>query len=125
MFTSSWVYLIISGFVHVALKTSRTYPRSSAVLGIGAASLADIFEPHERGTKLGVYYIAPLLVRSAFAVPSYESNHSIGSRARPDLWRSTDAEVRLACAILVSSHDRRYKFAVFLTVLQRHVPSRA
>ncbi|KJA18906.1 hypothetical protein HYPSUDRAFT_144354 [Hypholoma sublateritium FD-334 SS-4] len=34
---------------------------SSAVVSIGAATLADIFEPSERGTKMGVYYIAPLL----------------------------------------------------------------
>lgn len=30
-------------------------------MGVGAATLADIFEPHERGTKMGIYYIAPLL----------------------------------------------------------------
>ncbi|KIK00047.1 hypothetical protein K443DRAFT_132841 [Laccaria amethystina LaAM-08-1] len=34
---------------------------SSAVIAIGAATLADIFEPAERGTKMGVYYMAPLL----------------------------------------------------------------
>ncbi|KAF5315382.1 hypothetical protein D9619_007469 [Psilocybe cf. subviscida] len=34
---------------------------SSAVSAIGSASLADIFEPAERGTKMGLYYIAPLL----------------------------------------------------------------
>lgn len=34
---------------------------SSAVHAIGAATLADIFEPAERGTKMGIYYIAPLL----------------------------------------------------------------
>jgi len=34
---------------------------SSAVLVIGAATLADIYEPHERGTMMGVYYSAPLL----------------------------------------------------------------
>ncbi|KAF7300252.1 PAN2-PAN3 deadenylation complex subunit PAN3 [Mycena kentingensis (nom. inval.)] len=34
---------------------------SSAVMAIGAATLADIFDPVERGTKMGVYYIAPLL----------------------------------------------------------------
>ncbi|KAJ6596538.1 MFS general substrate transporter [Mycena sp. CBHHK59/15] len=34
---------------------------SSVVLTIGAASLADIFEPSERGTKMGIYYAAPLL----------------------------------------------------------------
>lgn len=35
--------------------------RASAVLSIGAATLADIYEPHERGTMMGVYYAAPLL----------------------------------------------------------------
>ncbi|KAJ7058233.1 vacuolar DHA amino acid exporter [Mycena amicta] len=34
---------------------------SSAVMSIGAATLADIFDPVERGTKMGVYYLAPLL----------------------------------------------------------------
>ncbi|KAF9032765.1 major facilitator superfamily domain-containing protein [Panaeolus papilionaceus] len=34
---------------------------SSAVMSIGAASLADIFDPVERGRKMGIYYIAPLL----------------------------------------------------------------
>ncbi|KAE9402297.1 MFS general substrate transporter [Gymnopus androsaceus JB14] len=34
---------------------------SSAVVSIGAATLADIFDPVERGTKMGIYYIAPLL----------------------------------------------------------------
>ena len=30
-------------------------------MAIGAATLADIFEPFERGTKLGIYYAAPLI----------------------------------------------------------------
>jgi multidrug resistance protein len=34
---------------------------SSAVLAIGAATLADIYDPHERGTKMGIYYAAPVL----------------------------------------------------------------
>ncbi|KAJ3510410.1 hypothetical protein NLJ89_g4692 [Agrocybe chaxingu] len=34
---------------------------SSAVMSIGAATLADIFEPEVRGTKMGIFYIAPLL----------------------------------------------------------------
>ena len=31
------------------------------MLSIGAATLADIYEPHERGTMMGIYYAAPLL----------------------------------------------------------------
>ncbi|KAL4080850.1 vacuolar DHA amino acid exporter [Scleroderma citrinum] len=34
---------------------------SSAVLTIGAATLADIYDPHQRGTMMGIYYVAPLL----------------------------------------------------------------
>ncbi|KAI0049392.1 MFS general substrate transporter [Auriscalpium vulgare] len=34
---------------------------SSAVMSIGAATLADIYDPSERGTMMGVYYAAPLL----------------------------------------------------------------
>ncbi|KAJ7631885.1 vacuolar DHA amino acid exporter [Mycena polygramma] len=34
---------------------------SSAVMAIGAATLADVFDPRERGTKMGIYYMAPLL----------------------------------------------------------------
>lgn len=41
--------------------TLRTGPRSSSVLSIGAATLADIYEPHERGTMMGIYISAPLL----------------------------------------------------------------
>ncbi|KAG6377212.1 major facilitator superfamily domain-containing protein [Boletus reticuloceps] len=35
--------------------------RSSAALTISAATLADIYETHERGTMMGIYYAAPLL----------------------------------------------------------------
>ena len=34
---------------------------SSAVLTIGSATLADIYDPAERGAKMGIYYAAPLL----------------------------------------------------------------
>ncbi|ORX90394.1 MFS general substrate transporter [Basidiobolus meristosporus CBS 931.73] len=34
---------------------------SSAVLAIGAGTISDIFEPSERGTAFGLYYLGPLL----------------------------------------------------------------
>ncbi|KAI0770404.1 MFS general substrate transporter [Fomes fomentarius] len=34
---------------------------SSAVIALGAATLADIYEPAQRGTMMGIYYSAPLL----------------------------------------------------------------
>lgn len=39
------------------MKTQPPHPYStSAILSIGAATLADIYEPHERGTMMGIYY---------------------------------------------------------------------
>lgn len=35
--------------------------RSSAAITISAAALADIYETHERGTMMGIFYAAPLL----------------------------------------------------------------
>ena len=34
---------------------------SSAPLSLGAGSLADVYEPSERGQKLGLFYAFPLL----------------------------------------------------------------
>ncbi|KAJ7579252.1 major facilitator superfamily domain-containing protein [Mycena floridula] len=34
---------------------------SSAVMALGAGTLADVFDTHERGAKLGIYYGAPLV----------------------------------------------------------------
>ncbi|CCL99471.1 uncharacterized protein FIBRA_01489 [Fibroporia radiculosa] len=34
---------------------------SSAVISIGAATLADMYDPADRGTMMGIYYCAPLL----------------------------------------------------------------
>ncbi|GAA5995422.1 uncharacterized protein JCM10292_005162 [Rhodotorula paludigena] len=34
---------------------------SAAVLGLGAGTLADMYDTHERGTKLGIFYAAPLI----------------------------------------------------------------
>ena len=49
-------------FAHmIAGASNSSLRRSSAVLAIGAATLADIFDSHERGSKMGLYYSAPLL----------------------------------------------------------------
>ncbi|KAI0345658.1 vacuolar DHA amino acid exporter [Trametopsis cervina] len=34
---------------------------TSAIMSLGAATLADIYDPHERGTMMGIYYCAPLI----------------------------------------------------------------
>lgn len=47
--------------VFYALIHSVFLLSSSAVMAIAVGTLADIYEPCERGTKMGIYYSAPLL----------------------------------------------------------------
>ncbi|KZT51486.1 MFS general substrate transporter [Calocera cornea HHB12733] len=55
---------------------------ASAVLSIGAGTLADIFEPRERGSMLGIYYAAPLLGPSLGPLLGGALTEGLG-------WRST------------------------------------
>ncbi|KAG2127146.1 MFS general substrate transporter [Suillus bovinus] len=54
---------------------------ASAVITIGAATLADIYEPHERGTMMGVYYSAPLLGPSLGPIIGGALTQGLGWRA--------------------------------------------
>ena len=51
----------MGSFLSNSGRTPHSANSTSSVMAIGAASLADIFEPFERGTKLGIYYAAPLI----------------------------------------------------------------
>src|ERR1700733_6807568 len=58
--SSSWVDISSSTFsLHASDLWALT--RSSAVIAIGTGTLADLYEPAERGSKIGLYYAAPLL----------------------------------------------------------------
>jgi MFS family permease len=54
---------------------------SSAIMSIAAATLADIYEPHERGAKMGIYYAAPLLGTSMGPFLGGVFTQTIGWRA--------------------------------------------
>ncbi|KAG1898226.1 major facilitator superfamily domain-containing protein [Suillus fuscotomentosus] len=54
---------------------------SSAVIAIGAATLADIYEPHQRGKMMGVFYSAPLLGPSLGPIIGGALTQGLGWRA--------------------------------------------
>lgn len=56
----------------------------SAVLSIGAGSLADIYASHERGRKLGIYYVRAIVL----FCPAL-SRQSDRAAAWSKLWYST------------------------------------
>ncbi|GAA5824803.1 hypothetical protein JCM11251_005352 [Rhodosporidiobolus azoricus] len=55
---------------------------SSAVLALGAGTLADMYDTHERGTKLGVFYACPLLGPAIGPIIG-------GGLVEADSWRGT------------------------------------
>jgi len=62
MFTVASIVVAISKSIGLVIGFRACQAAgSSAVIAIGAATLADVFDPHERGTKMGVFYMAPLL----------------------------------------------------------------
>lgn len=61
MYTSGRVSSSFYKFVVMSQTHRGLFNSSSAVLAIGAATLADIYDSHERGSKMGLYYSAPLL----------------------------------------------------------------
>ncbi|KAG2060689.1 MFS general substrate transporter [Suillus hirtellus] len=54
---------------------------SSAVIAIGAATLADVYEPHQRGKMMGVFYSAPLLGPSLGPIIGGALTQGLGWRA--------------------------------------------
>jgi MFS family permease len=60
-YSSSWVDISFSTFSLHGASDVWVLTRSSAVIAIGTGTLADLYEPAERGSKIGLYYSAPLL----------------------------------------------------------------
>ena len=58
---STWPFFSFHLSFHACHILTHHVHRSSAVMAIGAATLADIYDQAERGTMMGIYYAAPLL----------------------------------------------------------------
>ena len=56
--------MILRGHFHYTRSDLFSLTSSSAVISIGAGTLADIYEPAERGSKIGIFYAGPLLASS-------------------------------------------------------------
>ncbi|KAH9851171.1 major facilitator superfamily domain-containing protein [Lenzites betulinus] len=96
----------------------------SAVLSLGAATLADIYEPRERGTMMGIYYSGPLLGPSLGPILG-------GALTQAFSWRATFWFLAIfvgACFVLfVPFRDtyRRERSLVYQLALRRRVAQRS
>ncbi|KAH6911807.1 major facilitator superfamily domain-containing protein [Coprinopsis sp. MPI-PUGE-AT-0042] len=61
IFTIGAIMAAVSPSIGVVIASRCIQAAGCSIIAIGSATLADIYEPYERGTKMGVYYIAPLL----------------------------------------------------------------
>jgi MFS family permease len=113
-----------AGYVHClgiyqwALTASN---RSSAVFAIGAATLADIYDPVVRGSKFGVYYASPLLGPSLAPLVSGILTQAFG-------WRAVFWFLAIAASInfflflfLLKETFRRQRSLVFQTILKKRM----
>ncbi|KAF8436913.1 vacuolar DHA amino acid exporter [Boletus edulis BED1] len=94
---------------------------SSAVMAIAAATLADIYEPHERGAKMGMYYAAPLLGASMGPFLGGVFAQALGWRAV--FWFSliSGAIVLVALSILFKDSFRKERSLTYQNVLRRRL----
>ncbi|KAG1809824.1 MFS general substrate transporter [Suillus plorans] len=82
LFTLGSVIVAVSrtiGFV-ISMRVLQSIG-ASAVLTIGATTLADIYEPHQRGKMMGIYYSAPLVGPSLGSIIGGALTQGLGWRA--------------------------------------------
>ncbi|KAG2348443.1 vacuolar DHA amino acid exporter [Suillus weaverae] len=91
---------------------------SSALMSIAAATLADIYEPHERGTKMGIYYSAPLLGPALGPILGGVLTQGLGWRSV--FWFITICAgvVLLALVVLFKDTFRKERSLAYQNVLQ-------
>ncbi|KZP04105.1 MFS general substrate transporter [Athelia psychrophila] len=98
---------------------------SSAVMAIGAGTLADIFDPAERGTKFGLYYGAPLLGPSVGAILGGGLTQAFGWRAVFWFLVIFAGLNFLSFLFLFKDTFRRERSSTYQTVLKRRTLERA
>ncbi|KAK0204093.1 vacuolar DHA amino acid exporter [Desarmillaria ectypa] len=98
---------------------------SSAVMTIGTASLADIFDPVERGAKMGIYYISPLLGPSLG--PVFGGILTTGFSWRAPFWflAILAGTVFLCFLFFFKDTFRKERSFAYQTVLKRFLKERA
>ncbi|TFK31058.1 major facilitator superfamily domain-containing protein, partial [Crucibulum laeve] len=98
---------------------------SSAVLALGAATLADIFDPSERGAKMGVYYMAPLL--GPATGPIFGGVLTTGLNWRAIFWFLTIVSGTIFIAFVLFFKDtfRRERSLTYQTVLKERLRAKS
>ncbi|KAK7464981.1 hypothetical protein VKT23_006189 [Stygiomarasmius scandens] len=98
---------------------------SSAVSSIGAATLADIFDPEERGRKMGIYYIASLVGPSAGTFLGGILTSAFGWRGPFYFLAIISGVVLLSFILLFKDTFRRERSYTYQAILKKRLADRA
>lgn len=97
---------------------------SSAFLAISAATLADIYETHERGTMMGVFYAAPLLGPALGPIIGGLLSQGLNWRASFYFLLICGVIIFLSFLILFKDTYRCQRSLTYCSALQRRLASR-
>ncbi|KAG2357342.1 hypothetical protein BDR07DRAFT_1453128 [Suillus spraguei] len=97
---------------------------SSAAISISAATLADIYETHERGTMMGVFFAAPLLGPALGPILGGSLSQAFNWRASFYFLLICGAVVFLSFLILFKDTYRRERSLTYRSALQRLAPKK-
>lgn len=102
---------------------AQSLSRSAAVMTLGAATLADIFDPHERGRKVCQ---DPSHLELILTISDGNILHCTSTRSfpRPNPRWSTHNRFRLASPVLVPCYSGRLGLHWLHDLLQRNLPQR-
>ncbi|KAG1818699.1 major facilitator superfamily domain-containing protein [Suillus subaureus] len=92
---------------------------SCAVISISAATLADIYEPHERGTMMGIFYAAPLLGPALGPILGGSLSQAFNWRASFYFLLICGGVIFLSFLILFKDTYRRERSLTYRCALQR------
>ncbi|EIW78222.1 vacuolar DHA amino acid exporter [Coniophora puteana RWD-64-598 SS2] len=97
---------------------------SSSVISIGAATLADIYEPHQRGTMMGIYLSAPLLGPSIGPIVGGALTQGLSWRAVFWFLCIWGGVIVFAFAFLFKDTFRKERSITYQNVLKRRIRER-
>lgn len=121
---SGWVRVIFLKPCPFIELTPISASRSSSVMSVGAASLADIYEPHQRGTMMGIYYSAPLLGPALGPIIGGALTQGLGWRAVFWFLCIWGGIIFVAFAFLFKDTFRKERSLTYQNVLKRRIRER-
>ncbi|KAG2050022.1 vacuolar DHA amino acid exporter [Suillus hirtellus] len=125
LFVVGSVALALSNTIEVMIGMRALQAAGScAAMAISAATLADIYDTHERGSTMGIFFAAPLLGPALGPILGGSLSQALGWRACFYFLLVCSAVVLLSFLILFKDTYRRERSLTYCSALQRLLASK-